>query len=131
MKKVALLLFLGVSAVSFGVSAQSSTDTSKTAMPTQATTMPSLDVLVAQNYIGKYKVKDAPIEELIITLQDGKLMGEAVGQGSAELAPTAETDIFNVVGYDGKIEFVRNDSKLVVKIKLTLQGNTMEGEKQP
>jgi hypothetical protein len=131
MKKVALLLFLGVSALSFGVSAQSSSDTSKTTMPTQATATPSLDVLVAQNYIGKYKVKDAPIEELIITLQDGKLMGEAVGQGSAELAPTAEIDIFSVIGYDGKIEFVRNDNKAVVKIKLTLQGNTMEGEKQP
>lgn len=130
MKKVVLLVFLAVSVLSFGVSAQSSTDTSKSAMPTPATTIPSLDVLVAQNYLGKYKVKDAPIEELVITLQDGKLMGEAVGQGSAELAPTAEIDIFSVIGYDGKIEFVRNDNKSVIKIKLTLQGNTMEGEKQ-
>lgn len=131
MKKIALLLFLGVSVLSFEVSAQSSTDTSKTAMPTPATTIPPLDVLVAQNYLGKYKVKDAPIEELIITLQDGKLMGEAVGQGTAELVATKDMDIFSITGYDGKVEFIRNDSKAVVKVKLTIQGSTMEGEKQP
>ena len=47
------------------------------------------------------------------------------------LAPTKEADIFEVVGYDGKIEFVRNDSKVVTKAKLSIQGNVIESEKQP
>lgn len=125
MKKIALLLFLGMLAFNFEVAAQGTTQTSNITTPTIA-----LDPIAAKEYLGKYKVKEAPIEELIISLQEGKLFGEAVGQGSAELKPTAEIDIFEVIGYDGTVEFVRNDLKAVIKIKLTLQGSTMEGEKQ-
>ncbi len=118
MKKLVLLLLLGVFALNFDVSAQT------------ASAVAPIDTVVAKEYVGKYKVKDAPIEDLIVTIQGGKLMGEAVGQGSAELAPTKEIDIFEVVGYGGMVEFVRNESKLITKIKLTIQGSTMEGEKQ-
>ena len=117
MKKLLALLFIGLFAFTFDVSAQ--------------TTATKLDTVAAKSYVGKYKMKDSPFEEVIVTLKDGKLTGEAVGQGSAELAPTKEIDIFEVVGYDGKIEFVRNESKIVTKVKLTMQGSTMEGDKQP
>lgn len=120
MKKLFALLFIGLFAVTFDVSAQTNT-----------TTAMALDTVAAKNYVGKYKMKDSPFEEIIVTLKDGKLAGEAVGQGSAELLPTKEIDIFEVVGYDGKVEFVRNETKTVTKIKLTMQGSTMEGEKQP
>ncbi len=120
MKKIVLLLAVGI-ATTFGVSAQTISTTS---------TVAAVDTLVLKEYVGKYKLKDAPIEDLIVTLQDGKLMGEAVGQGSAPLAPTAEVDIFEVVGYGGKAEFIRNESKVVIKVKLSVQGTTMEGEKQ-
>jgi hypothetical protein len=119
MKKIVLLLSMGMFALTFEVAAQ-----------TTPSTVVSVDTLVLKEFIGKYKVKDAPIEELIVTIQGGKLMGEAVGQGSAELAPTTEIDIFEVLGYGGKVVFIRNESKVVTKIKLTVQGNTMEGEKQ-
>ena len=121
MKKLFVLLFIGLFACTFEVSAQT------TATPTIA----ALDTVAAKSYVGKYKMKDAPFEEIIVTLQNGKLNGEAVGQGSAELAPTKEADIFEVVGYDGKLEFVRNENKVVAKLKLTMQGSTMEGDKQP
>lgn len=120
MKKIVLLLAFGLFAFSFEVAAQT----------TSTTTAAPVDTLVLKQYVGKYKLKDAPIEDLIVTLQDGKLMGEAVGQGSAQLAPTTQADIYDVVGYDGKVEFIRNESKIVVKIKLSIQGNSMEGEKQ-
>lgn len=110
---------LGIFAFSFEVSAQSTSTTAVT------------DTVAAKAYIGKYKVKEGPFEELIISIQNGKLFGEAVGQGSAVLAPTKDTNIFDVIGYDGTIEFVKNDSKIVVKAKLTLQGNVIEAEKQP
>ena len=119
MKKIVLLLSLCFFALSFDVSAQTTTTTSI-----------SVDTLVLKEYVGKYKLKDAPVEDLIVTLQNGKLVGEAVGQGSAQLAPTTEVDIYDVVGYGGKIEFIRNESKIVVKVKLSVQGQTMEGEKQ-
>lgn len=120
MKRLSLLLFLGIFAFSFDVSAQ-----------TTSTITAVTDTVAAKAYVGKYKVKEGPFEELIISIQNGKLFGEAVGQGSAELAPTKEADIFEVTGYDGKIEFVRNDAKVVVKAKLSIQGNVIESEKQP
>lgn len=120
MKKLFVLLFIGLVACTFEVSAQ-----------TTASTTIALDTVAAKNYVGKYKMKDSPFEEIIVTLKDGKLTGEAVGQGSAPLAPTKDVDVFEVVGYDGKLEFVRDDSKTVKKLKLTMQGSTMEGEKQP
>ena len=119
MKKIIALLFVGVFACNFEVSAQ-----------TTPTTAVSIDTVSAQVYVGKYKIKDGPFEEMIVTIQNGKLMGEAVGQGTAELIPTKEADIFTVSGYDGTLEFIRNESKAVVKAKLTVQGNVMEGEKQ-
>ncbi len=122
MKKLLFLLFIGLFAFTFEVSAQTTTTT---------TTVASLDTVAAKSYVGKYKMKDSPFEEIIVTLSAGKLMGEAVGQGSAVLAPTKDTDVFEVVGYDGKLEFVRNDTKAVTKLKLTMQGSTMEGDKQP
>jgi hypothetical protein len=120
MKKLFVLLFIGLFACTFEVSAQ-----------TTPSTVAALDTVAAKSYVGKYKMKDAPFEEIIVTLKDGKLTGEAVGQGSAPLAPTKDIDVFEVVGYDGKLEFVRDDSKTVKKLKLTMQGSTMEGEKQP
>ena len=118
MKKIFLLLSISLFALNFEVSAQTTT-----------ATVP-VDTLVYKEYVGRYKVKDAPIEDLIVTLQNGKLMGEAVGQGSAQLLATNETDIFDVVGYDGKLVFIRNENRVVTKLKLSVQGQTMEGEKQ-
>ncbi|WP_337043704.1 hypothetical protein [Emticicia sp. 17c] len=121
MKRLLPLLFIGFFALTFEVSAQ-----------TQASTTIALDTVAAKSYVGKYKMKDSPFEEIIVTIQGGKLMGEAVGQGSAELAPTKEIDVFLVTGYDGKVEFVRDDTtKAVSKIKLSMQGAVMEGDKQP
>jgi hypothetical protein len=128
MKKLLFLLFIGAFAFTFEVSAQTTTTTTTT---TTVTTAIALDTVAAKNYLGTYKMKDSPFEAIIVTLKDGKLAGEAVGQGSAELLPTKELDIFEVAGYDGKIEFVRNETRVVTKIKLTMQGSTMEGEKQP
>lgn len=119
MKKLSLLLILGIFAFSFEVSAQTISTTT------------AIDTVAAKVYVGKYKVKEGPFEDLIISIQNGKLFGEAVGQGSAVLEPTKEANIFDVIGYDGTIEFVKNDSKIVIKAKLTMQGNVIEAEKQP
>lgn len=119
MKKLSLLLILGIFAFGFEVSAQTPSTTAV------------IDTVAAKSYVGKYKVKEGPFEELIVSIQDGKLFGEAVGAGSAVLAATKEMDIFEVVGYDGKIEFVRNDQRIIVRAKLSMQGNIIEAEKQP
>ena len=121
MKKIVFLLSLSASALTFGVSAQTMTSPTVVAV---------VDTLMLKEYVGKYKLKDAPIEDLIVRIQDGKLMGEAVGQGTAQLSPTKDADIYDVIGYDGKVEFIRNESKIIVRLKLSVQGAVMEGEKQ-
>ena len=121
MKKIVFLLSLSASALTFEVSAQTMATSTSVAV---------VDTLVLKEYIGKYKLKDAPIEDLIVTIQDGKLVGEAVGQGTAQLAPTKDADIYDVIGYDGKVEFIRNESRIIVRLKLSVQGAIMEGEKQ-
>ena len=121
MKKIVFLLSLSASALTFEVSAQTMATSTSVAV---------VDTLVLKEYVGKYKLKDAPIEDLIVTIQDGKLVGEAVGQGTAQLAPTKDADIYDVIGYDGKVEFIRNESRIIVRLKLSVQGAIMEGEKQ-
>jgi Domain of unknown function (DUF3471) len=117
MKKILLFLLLANFALISELSAQT--------LPSSTT-----DTLSYKEYVGKYKLKDAPIEDLIVTIQNGKLMGEAVGQGSAQLLATNQADVFDVVGYDGKLVFIRDENKVVTKLKLSVQGQTMEGEKQ-
>ena len=83
-----------------------------------------------KNYVGKYKFESAPIEEVIVSIKDGKLYGEAVGQGVAELAKTETTDVFDVLGYKGKATFIRNEQKNVDKITLIIEGANMDGVRQ-
>lgn len=126
MKKTILLLFCAVLFVSLNSNAQSSSSTN-TAL------VSSIDPAVYQDYVGKYKFKEAPFQEVIVTVKDNKMYGEAVGQGSAELAPTKETstdnEIYEVVGYGGTTKFIRDSSRKVVKVILNIQGNDLEGEK--
>lgn len=121
MKKIALFVIFGIFACSFETFAQS----------TSTTPVAAIDTVAAKAYVGKYKVKEGPFEELIVSIQNGKLFGEAVGQGSAELAPTKEVEIFDVLGYGGTVEFIRDEKKNVVKVKLSIQGSVIEAEKQP
>jgi hypothetical protein len=119
MKKLIITLCLGIFACCFNASAQSGVSAQS-----------SVDTTFYKDFVGKYKFKDAPIEEVMVSISNGKLYGEAVGQGAAELKPTTELDIFEVVGFDGKVKFVRNGS-MVEKVELTIQGQTLIGEKQP
>lgn len=83
-----------------------------------------------KEYIGKYKGVEGSFESFIVTIENGKLMGEATGQGKGELvADTKQTDVFTVPGYDATVTFVRDDAKKVIKYKLSVQGQEFEGEK--
>jgi hypothetical protein len=125
MKKATIFVFFVLFFSVFISNAQSAA-TSAPATP--------FDTSVYSDYVGKYKFKEAPFEEIIVTIKDGKLFGEAVGQGSAELAPMKETskenEIFEIVGYGGTNIFKRDVATLkVVKVILNIQGSTLEGDK--
>ena len=88
------------------------------------------DSTLWKDYVGKYKGVEGSFDSFIVTIENGKLMGEATGQGKGELvADQKQTDVFNVPGYDATVTFVRDDAKKVIKYKLAVQGQEFEGEK--
>lgn len=106
-----------------------------TAAPQPAPNFPvaaQADTALYRQYVGKYAMRDAPFQTVIVTLEGGKLMGEAVDQGKGELVPDEKNaDQFSVPGYDALVVFNRDADKTVKKVLLTVQGQTFEGEKQP
>jgi hypothetical protein len=85
---------------------------------------------VKAEYLGKYKfADDSAVASMTVSLKDGELFGET-DQGSAILKSTDKKDIFNVVGYDGSVEFIRDSAGKVSKVILKVQDMVMNGEKQ-
>jgi hypothetical protein len=110
--------------------------TAPTSPPIQFATVQAIrtpaDTTLYKDYVGKYAMKDAPFQTVIVTIENGKLMGEAVDQGKGELvADDKVADQFSVPGYDAIVAFVRGADRKVTKVNLTVQGQTFEGEKQP
>lgn len=81
-------------------------------------------------YLGKYKfADDSAVSSMTVSLKEGELFGET-DQGSAVLKPTDKKDVFNVVGYDGSVEFIRDSAGKISKVILKVQDMVMNGEKQ-
>lgn len=45
-----------------------------------------------KNYLGVYKFEGSPIDQVIVSMKDGKLYGNAGEQGTAELQKTTKAD---------------------------------------
>jgi hypothetical protein len=82
-----------------------------------------------KHFLGDYEVSNAPIEKIIITVENDKLYGNAVGQGKAELKPTKTSDSYEIVGFNGEVKFVRNDKKKVTSLLLSLNGQELNGKR--
>ncbi len=88
--------------------------------------------LYAQNakYLGKYRVENAPFNTILITEENGKLMGEAEGQGRSELSPGDAADVFDVMEIEGaEVEF-RKTGKIVTDLLLKVDGEEIAGKRQ-
>lgn len=83
-----------------------------------------------KNYLGEYTVEEGPFSTIKVTLENGKLMGEAVGQGYSELGSSDEVDVFNVIDYDGEITFLRDDKKIVNALELFINGSTISAKRK-
>jgi len=84
----------------------------------------ALDTAAVKVYLGKYDT--GGMGNVFVTLEGGKIMGELEGQGKAELAPAKDPDIFTILGMDGTVTFIRDDSKKVVKLQIAVQGQVIE-----
>ena len=79
-----------------------------------------------KKYEGEYQL--APTFIITITVEDGKLMGQATGQPKVELFPTSETEfVLKVV--DARISFVKNDKGEVTSLILHQGGRDQPATK--
>ncbi len=85
-----------------------------------------LDPALYDRYVGEYEL--APGFSVVITKEDGKLMGQATGQPKVELFPEAETKFFLKV-VDGQVEFVKDDSGEIAGLILVQGGQRLPGKK--
>ncbi|MDQ2855096.1 MAG: serine hydrolase [Acidobacteriota bacterium] len=84
------------------------------------------DPKLYQAYVGDYEL--APNFILTITVEDGKLMGQASGQGKNELYPSSATEFFLKV-VDAQVTFVKNDQGQVTQLILHQNGRNMPAKK--
>jgi len=85
-----------------------------------------LDPALYDQYVGEYEL--APGFFVVITKEDGKLMGQATAQPKVELFPEAETKFFLKV-VDGQVEFVKSDTGKVTGLILVQGGQRLPGKK--
>ena len=80
------------------------------------------------DYVGNYRgPSGSPVELIAIEVKDGKLFASAMGQVS-ELSPTSTTDVFMEPNYNAKMQFVRNDQKVVTKMRLVVEAMQLDLE---
>lgn len=99
-----------------------------------AAALAATDTVALKAYTGRYKMKSDFFDVLLVRLENGKLVGEAVGQGSGGLVPDATTpDLFLVPEHSGSVKFERDATGKVIGLTLTIQGQPMAGvrEDQP
>jgi CubicO group peptidase (beta-lactamase class C family) len=85
-----------------------------------------LDPALYDQYVGEYEL--SPGFLVVITKEDGKLMGQATGQPKIELFPEAETKFFLKV-VAGQVEFVKDDAGKVTGLVLVQGGQRLPGKK--
>jgi cytochrome c len=100
-------------------------DTLEASNPTAS--IPSKPVSL-NDYVGKYIFKGLPFESITVTIDNGKVIFD-IGSQKGEAKPTVEADKFDA---DGKatLQFVRDASSNVVKLKMTAMGQSFEGDKK-
>jgi hypothetical protein len=86
------------------------------------------DTVNYADYVGNYKgPTGSPVEFIGIDSKDGKLFASAMGQTS-ELSPTGTPDVFMEPNYNAKMQFVRNDQKIVTKLRVVVEAMQLDIE---
>jgi len=85
-----------------------------------------VDTTILRQYTGGYEL--APGFVLTITLEQGKLVQQATGQGKAEILPERENFFFLKV-VDAQIEFIKGANGKIEKLVLYQNGREIPGKK--
>lgn len=87
----------------------------------------SVDPTILADYVGTYQL--APNFDLVITLEGGKLIAQATGQGKTDLYAESETKFFPTV-IPAVIEFVKDSQGKVTHIVLHQDGHDVKAPKK-
>lgn len=82
-----------------------------------------------QDYVGRYRVENADFEYATVTIEDGRLYGQAEGQERSELVPETTHDQFNVPALNVKVTFVRNAQDQVTGLNIITDEGTLTGQR--
>lgn len=88
----------------------------------------SVPAAILADYVGTYLI--SPGQTVVVTLEDGKLMGRMTGYPAVELAATSETR-FTGAGGEAVINFVRSADNRVSHLMLHFGGRDMRAERTP
>ena len=99
----------------------------KTAKPIPVRNEIQLRTEIMEKYVGVYEI--APNFEISVTLEDGKLMTQATGQGKFEIFAESQTKFFLKV-VDAQIEFMDNNTGNYDAFILYQGGLTIPGKKK-
>jgi CubicO group peptidase (beta-lactamase class C family) len=86
-----------------------------------------VDAAILADYVGAYQL--APNFILTVMLEDGKLFGQATGQGKIEMQPLSNVR-FKAKDVDAEVEFKKDASGKTVALVLYQGGREMEAKKQ-
>lgn len=107
---------------------------SSTAAAPGVATPTAPDTSQFKQYVGNYTVATSDVKQIIVTMERGQLVGEAVGLGQSSLISAPDTpDAFTVPDPNGgsdayaTVQFGRDTAGKVRKVVLIVQGQTFEG----
>ena len=87
----------------------------------------AVDAKLLESYVGKYAI--VPEFVLTVTVEDGKLMVQATGQGKLQVFAESPTEFF-YKAVDAQITFEKDKAGKVTQLVLHQNGRDMPGKRQ-
>lgn len=133
MKRLLIIPFLaGLLLVAGSVNAQVAPTSAPSGMSVSGVAAPDTSQL--KQYVGNYTVATGDIKQIIVTMERGKLVGEAVGLGQSMMLPDSTLrDAFTIPDPNGgsdayaTVQFSRDAAGKIAKVLLKVQGMDIEG----
>jgi hypothetical protein len=82
-----------------------------------------------QKYLGEYEMENAPVSTIIISIQDGSLWGEAVGQGESELMSTETENTFELESIPGAKVVFSKENNIINALELIMDQGKISGKR--
>ncbi len=82
------------------------------------------------DFTGAYKFQSAPFDRIVISYENGVFTADAEGVGKGEITPTRVADEFSEANYQALLKFVREPSGKVVRLVVSVNGDSFEGVKE-